>query len=119
MTNEVIPTPVFIKKVKRLKKKFATLSDTLLTLEKELLKNPRLGDSYGKNIYKVRISDESKGKGKSGGFRVITYVIDETDECTSIYLIPKSIKRRYQFNYRRRPKSPKHLKIFIQPSSIF
>jgi mRNA-degrading endonuclease RelE of RelBE toxin-antitoxin system len=28
-----------------------------------------------------------KVKGKSGGFRVITYVIDETDECTSIYLI--------------------------------
>lgn len=87
VTNEVIPTPVFIKKVKRLKKKFATLLDTLLRLEKELLKNPRLGDSYGKNIYKVRISDESKGKGKSGGFRVITYVIDETVECTSIYLI--------------------------------
>ena len=87
MTNEVIPTSVFIKKAKRLKKKFATLVDTLLTLEEELLKNPRLGDSYGKNIYKVRISDESKGKGKSGGFRVITYVIDETDECTSIYLI--------------------------------
>lgn len=87
MTNEVIPTPVFIKKAKRLKKKFATLLDTLLRLENELLKNPRLGDSYGKNIYKVRISDESKGKGKSGGFRVITYVIDETVECTSIYLI--------------------------------
>jgi hypothetical protein len=34
--------------------------DTLLTLKKELLKNPRLGDSYGKNIYKVRISDELK-----------------------------------------------------------
>ncbi len=36
--------------------------DALLTLEKELLKNPRLGDSYGKNIYKVRISDEIKEK---------------------------------------------------------
>ncbi|MFA5245190.1 MAG: addiction module toxin RelE, partial [Pedobacter sp.] len=87
MTNEVIPTPVFIKKAKRLKKKFVTLSDTLLDLEKNLLKNPRLGDPYGKNIYKVRISDESKGKGKSGGFRVVTYVVDESDEGTSIYLI--------------------------------
>ena len=34
--------------------------DTLLRLEKELLKNPRLGDSYGKNIHKVHISDELK-----------------------------------------------------------
>ena len=60
MINEVIPTPTFVKKAKRLKKKFATLSDTLLELEGYLLKNPRLGDPYGKNIYKVRISDELK-----------------------------------------------------------
>jgi hypothetical protein len=40
VTNEVIPTPVFIKKAKRLKKKFATLLDTLLTLEKELADVP-------------------------------------------------------------------------------
>ncbi|MFM6975743.1 MAG: addiction module toxin RelE [Sphingobacteriaceae bacterium] len=87
MTNEVIPTPVFIKKVKRFKKKFTTLPDTILALEQDLLKNPRLGVPYGKNIYKVRISDESKGRGKSGGFRIITYVINETDDCTSVYLI--------------------------------
>lgn len=87
VTNEVIPTPTFIRKIKRLKKKFPTLSDSILALEKELLKAPRMGDSYGKNIYKIRIGDESKGKGKSGGFRVITYVIDETFEVTSIYLV--------------------------------
>lgn len=58
-----------------------------MDLEKDLLENPRLGDPYGKNIYKVRISDESKGKGKSGGFRFVTYVVDESDEGKSIYLI--------------------------------
>ncbi|GAA3974088.1 hypothetical protein GCM10022210_25450 [Mucilaginibacter dorajii] len=52
-----------------------------------LLVNPRIGDSYGDNIYKVRLADESKGKGKSGGFRVITYVIEETQTSTNIYLI--------------------------------
>ncbi len=60
MISEVIPTPTFIEKAKCLKKKFATLSDTLLELEVNLIKNPRLGDPYGKNIYKVRISDELK-----------------------------------------------------------
>ena len=46
-----------------------------------------MGNSYGSNIYKVRLADESKGKGKSGGFRVITYVIEENAESTDIYLI--------------------------------
>ena len=46
-----------------------------------------MGDPYGKNLYKVRVADESKGKGKSGGFRVITYVIDESKDFTHIYMI--------------------------------
>ena len=46
-----------------------------------------MGDFYGSKIYKIRISDESKGKGKSGGFRVVTYVIDEREDGTDIYLI--------------------------------
>lgn len=68
-------------------KKFATLSKSLAYLEQELIKNPKLGDSYGSNIYKIRVADESKGKGKSGGFREITYIIEETDTSTDIYLI--------------------------------
>lgn len=87
MANEVIPTSIFINKVKRLKRKFHTLEGNLLKLEEALIANPWMGDAYGKNIYKVRIADESKGKGKSGGFRVVTYVIDETKESASIYLI--------------------------------
>jgi len=46
-----------------------------------------MGTSYGSNIYKIRLADHSKGKGKSGGFRVITYVIEETADATNIYLI--------------------------------
>ena len=37
-----------------------------------------MGDSYGANIYKIRLGDESKGRGKSGGFRVITYLVHES-----------------------------------------
>jgi hypothetical protein len=40
-----------------------------------------------KNCYKIRMSITSKGKGKSGGARVITYVVtpDETIFLLSIY----------------------------------
>jgi mRNA-degrading endonuclease RelE of RelBE toxin-antitoxin system len=85
--NEVIPTPTFTSKAKRLTKKYKTLFDSIDELETRLLANPRLGDAYGKNIYKIRLADESKGKGKSGGFRIITYVIDERTDGTSIYLV--------------------------------
>jgi len=59
----------------------------LESVEADLLKNPRIGDSYGANVYKVRIADESKGKGKSGGFRVVTYVVEETQKSTDIFLV--------------------------------
>ena len=87
MANKVILTAFFVRKAKRLLKKYHTLQSSLLFLEKELLSNPRKGDNYGSNIYKIRLADESKGKGKSGGFRVITYLVEESATSTDIYLI--------------------------------
>lgn len=40
----------------------------------ELEENPKLGTPIGKDCYKIRIAVTSKGKGKSGGARIITYV---------------------------------------------
>lgn len=87
MANNVRLTAFFLKKAKRLLKKYHTLQSSLERLEHNLIKNPKMGDSYGSNIYKVRLADESKGKGKSGGFRVITYLIEEHATSTEIYLI--------------------------------
>lgn len=87
MANNIRLTGYFLKKAKRLLKKYHTLQNSLKQLEQTLIINPKIGDNYGSNIYKVRLADESKGKGKSGGFRVITYVIEETAESTDIYLI--------------------------------
>jgi mRNA-degrading endonuclease RelE of RelBE toxin-antitoxin system len=87
MANNVHLTAFFLKKAKRLLKKYHTLQNSLEKLELELIKNPKIGDSYGSNIYKVRLADESKGKGKSGGFRVITYLIEEGSTATEIFLI--------------------------------
>jgi hypothetical protein len=40
----------------------------------ELIENPTLGTPIGKDCYKLRFAITSKGKGKSGGARIITYV---------------------------------------------
>ena len=49
--------------------------------------NSRSGSSYGANIYNVRLADPSKGKGASGGFRVVTYLVVERPGEVIIQLI--------------------------------
>ncbi|WP_310586792.1 type II toxin-antitoxin system RelE/ParE family toxin [Runella salmonicolor] len=43
-------------------------------LSKNLEEDPIQGDALGNSCYKVRLKISSKGKGKSGGARVITHV---------------------------------------------
>jgi mRNA-degrading endonuclease RelE of RelBE toxin-antitoxin system len=58
--------------VKPLLKKYPSLSKDLQNLEKALLLNPREGTPLGHGAYKIRLKIASKGKGKSGGARVIS-----------------------------------------------
>jgi hypothetical protein len=67
-------TRSFSSAAKPLLKKYHSLSKDLLILEKELIITPRLGTSLGQDVYKIRLKISSKGKGKSGGARVISLV---------------------------------------------
>ena len=67
-------TKNFKKEAKPLLKKHKTLGKDLLNLEKELVAQPRLGTPLGQDCYKIRLKITSKGKGKSGGGRIITKV---------------------------------------------
>jgi hypothetical protein len=62
----------FKTEAKPLFKKYLSLGNDLANLEKELINNPRLGTSLGKDVFKIRLKITSKGKGKSGGARVIS-----------------------------------------------
>ncbi|MBX2898956.1 MAG: type II toxin-antitoxin system RelE/ParE family toxin [Cyclobacteriaceae bacterium] len=75
LTNyKVEGTSLFDKQIKRLSKKYPSLKFEYRTLIESLVKNPIQGSSLGNNCYKIRLSVSSKGKGKSGGARVITYI---------------------------------------------
>jgi len=87
MTNKVSTTPYFERRYKRFAKKFPLLDIELLSLENELTKTPQMGEPLGANLYKIRLASEDKGAGKSGGFRVITYLIKECETSTEIFLI--------------------------------
>jgi hypothetical protein len=75
---------VFEKQAKLLSKKYPSLKADLLALVAELQSTPTVGKSLGKNCYKIRLSISSKGKGKSGGARVITHIVIRD---TTIYLL--------------------------------
>jgi mRNA-degrading endonuclease RelE of RelBE toxin-antitoxin system len=66
---------VFERQAKRLIKKFPSLRKEIQNLVKELMDNPERGTSIGRDCYKIRIAIASKGKGKSGGARVITHLV--------------------------------------------
>ena len=74
MTVTVKITKSFSSAAKPLLKKYRSLSKDLLNLEKELMVKPRLGTPLGQDVYKIRLKISSKGKGKSGGARVISFV---------------------------------------------
>ncbi|MFW0716831.1 type II toxin-antitoxin system RelE/ParE family toxin [Pedobacter sp. N23S346] len=87
MNYDVIAVPSFKKELKKLSKKYHSLKAELSILFDDLEKNPNLGTPIGKNCYKIRIAITSKGKGKSGGARIITnfIVTDSTVYLLSIY----------------------------------
>lgn len=83
----------FIRQVKQLKKKYPSLLADLKELEVLLLRTPDAGVDLGGGLRKVRMSVTSKGKGKSGGARVITYttiISMEAEQITLLTIYDKS-----------------------------
>ena len=64
----------FKKHAKHLIKKFPSLKHELEVLVNSLEADPKQGKPIGFDCYKIRLLISSKGKGKSGGARVITHV---------------------------------------------
>lgn len=77
----------FDREYKRLAKKYRSLKEDIAELGADLTDNPLQGEPLGKDCYKIRLKIKSKGKGKSGGARIITCVkvIAETVILVSIY----------------------------------
>ena len=77
----------FKKEFKRLSKWYRSLLNDVQKLQGELLAKPDLGTDLGNGLRKIRMAIQSKGKGKSGGARVITYTIITKIEETEINLL--------------------------------
>lgn len=79
--------PAFERQLKRLAKKYPSLRQEYRELYTSLENEPIQGIFLGKNCYKIRLAIASKGRGKSGGGRVITcvQVVDDVVYLLAIF----------------------------------
>jgi hypothetical protein len=92
MSHKVVATSNFEKEFKRLAKKYKSLKGDIAPLFESLEMQPEQGKSLGKGCYKIRLAISIKGKGKSGGARIITCVKVTPEAVVLLTIYDKSEK---------------------------
>lgn len=89
MNYSIITSSYFDVAAKKLAKKYPSFKEDLGKFGKSLLENPKQGAELAPGIRKIRMAIKAKGKGKSGGARVITYnfITQEMDGKIVLLLI--------------------------------
>ena len=90
MKYNILTIPPFDKQLKRLARKYPSLKTEFVTLIEDLEENPKMGTFLGNNCSKIRLAIASKGRGKSGGTRIITYFHIENETVFLIAIYDKS-----------------------------
>lgn len=76
MNYNVKTYPLFEREIKRLSKRYRSIKQDYANLLDTLREDPLQGVDLGNGVHKVRMAITSKGKGKSGGARVITMIVN-------------------------------------------
>ena len=87
MSFEIFRSDEFTVALKKLAKRHKSLADDYARFLEDLKQNPFQGVEIAPNIRKVRLAISSKGRGKSGGARVITYNLLVSEHDGVIYLL--------------------------------
>ena len=87
MSCRISYLPEFERELKRLAKRYRSMKDDYASLLKQIKDNPAAGIDMGDGIRKIRMAITAKGKGKSGGARVITYNVVTKVEDNEVVLV--------------------------------
>ena len=95
MSCKIRTSSKFDKDLKKLSKRYSSFRLDIMELATQLAENPFMGTDLGGGARKVRMRIRSKGKGKSGGARVITNTADvilkeRKGKLTLMYIYDKS-----------------------------
>lgn len=95
MNFEVHITPDFLRSMKALSKRYRSFKQDFKIFSESLEENPFQGVELSPGIRKIRMAIASKGRGKSGGARVITYTVLVSETTGDVYLIDLYDKADY------------------------
>ena len=87
MSYRIEVAPEFARRLKKLSKRYKSIKQDYADFLHSLQSNPLQGVDLGKGLRKIRMSIASKGKGKSGGARVISFVAIMNEEDGFIELL--------------------------------
>lgn len=98
MNYDVKLSPVFKREAKKLIKKYPSLKKELGSLITELTQSPFIGTPIGNGVYKIRLAIASKGRGKSGGARIISQIKIEKETVLLLSIYDKGDKETLPAN---------------------
>ena len=88
MNYSITTSSYFDVAAKKLVKKYPSFKEDLVNFGKSLLENPKQGAELAPGIRKIRMAIKSKGKGKSGGARVITFnILTDIENGQVVFLL--------------------------------
>jgi len=90
MSYSIIEQDLYLKALKKLSKKYKHIENDIESFLRNISSLDDLGVELKNNVYKVRIANSSKNKGKSAGYRLISYVKLVNNEIHLIYIYDKS-----------------------------
>ena len=87
MNVHIVYGPEFKRQFKRLAKKYHSLKSDYDAWLEEILEDPFQGDSLGGGVRKIRMPIADKGKGKSGGARILTLNVMVSEDGMNVTLL--------------------------------
>ena len=87
---EIIEQKIYQKSIKKLSKKYPHINKDVLNHLKNITSLDELGIELKKNIFKTRIKNSDKNRGKSSEYRLISYLYKKEDELHLLFIYDKS-----------------------------
>lgn len=86
----VIEQPLYQKAFKKLSKSYSNISKDVDNFLDSIEEKHSLGIPLKANVFKARIANSDKNRGKSAGYRLITYLALVENELHLLYIYDKS-----------------------------
>ena len=90
MKLQIIEQELYLKAYKKLSKQYRHLQNDIDNFLNSINSKVDLGIELKSNIFKVRIKNSDKNKGKSAGYRLISYLAIIDNELHLLYIYDKS-----------------------------